>query len=177
MEERMCLVCGESTKSPLQWRVYCDDCRGLVTAVQVIASRTMKLYNIPGPREYACVDCGLPAQAYDHRYYSHPLEVDPVCLSCNNKRGPALDIVECVRELAAYGIITKYGKPSFSKRILTMIPEVTQPVISTLKIDIKQIERERIGVALAKTKGNKSAAAKILGMKRTTLLSKISTLN
>jgi hypothetical protein len=36
-----------------------------------------------------CVDCGKPARNYDHRDYHKPLEVDPVCLSCNKQRGPA----------------------------------------------------------------------------------------
>jgi hypothetical protein len=37
----------------------------------------------------ACVDCGKPARHYDHRDYSQPLKVEPVCRSCNIKRGPA----------------------------------------------------------------------------------------
>lgn len=37
----------------------------------------------------ACFDCGNPATAYDHRNYDHPLTVQPVCGSCNKKRGPA----------------------------------------------------------------------------------------
>lgn len=36
-----------------------------------------------------CVDCGLPAEHYDHRYYGKPLEVEPVCRICNIRRGPA----------------------------------------------------------------------------------------
>jgi len=38
-----------------------------------------------------CKDCGVPAQQYDHRHYSKPLEVEPVCRKCNLARGPALD--------------------------------------------------------------------------------------
>ena len=36
-----------------------------------------------------CVDCGAPATGYDHRDYARPLDVQPVCRSCNNKRGHA----------------------------------------------------------------------------------------
>lgn len=36
----------------------------------------------------ACVDCGKPAQVYDHRDYNQPIKVDPVCQKCNLKRGP-----------------------------------------------------------------------------------------
>lgn len=37
-----------------------------------------------------CVDCGSKAQAYDHRDYNRPLDVDPVCDSCNSRRGAAI---------------------------------------------------------------------------------------
>lgn len=36
-----------------------------------------------------CTDCGKPATCYDHRNYYKPLEVEPVCKSCNNKHGAA----------------------------------------------------------------------------------------
>lgn len=39
----------------------------------------------------ACVDCGAVAEVYDHRDYSKPLDVQPVCRSCNLKRGPGLN--------------------------------------------------------------------------------------
>lgn len=34
-----------------------------------------------------CIDCGTRATMYDHRDYSKPLEVSPVCGSCNIHRG------------------------------------------------------------------------------------------
>lgn len=37
----------------------------------------------------ACMDCGKRATVYDHRDYSKPLEVSPVCDSCNLRRGQA----------------------------------------------------------------------------------------
>lgn len=40
--------------------------------------------------EYACSDCGGVASEYDHRDYARPLDVDPVCRSCNCKRGAAV---------------------------------------------------------------------------------------
>jgi len=36
-----------------------------------------------------CVDCGKPARHYDHRDYTKPLDVVPVCISCNYRRGTA----------------------------------------------------------------------------------------
>jgi len=44
-------------------------------------------------REVKCTDCDNKAQVYDHREYSKPLEVDPVCKSCNMKRGPAIEVL------------------------------------------------------------------------------------
>lgn len=40
--------------------------------------------------EQQCVDCGRQAFDWDHRDYTKPLHVEPVCRSCNGKRGPAL---------------------------------------------------------------------------------------
>lgn len=37
----------------------------------------------------ACVDCGSRATVYEHRDYSRPLDVEPVCVSCNRRRGTA----------------------------------------------------------------------------------------
>lgn len=36
-----------------------------------------------------CVDCNSIAANYDHRDYSKPLDVEPVCRSCNRLRGSA----------------------------------------------------------------------------------------
>jgi hypothetical protein len=42
------------------------------------------------PDTLACVDCGQRAAHYDHRDYNRPLDVQPVCRSCNAQRGPAI---------------------------------------------------------------------------------------
>ena len=41
------------------------------------------------PTDFDCVDCGAPATGYDHRDYAKPLDVEPVCTGCNNRRGSA----------------------------------------------------------------------------------------
>lgn len=46
---------------------------------------------LPKASACACVDCAKPARDYDHRDYTEPLTVAPVCRSCNQKRGPAYD--------------------------------------------------------------------------------------
>jgi hypothetical protein len=43
----------------------------------------------------ACADCDENwAQCYDHRDYSKPLDVVPVCMSCNSHRGPAKQMAD-----------------------------------------------------------------------------------
>lgn len=37
----------------------------------------------------ACVTCGSRAAEYEHRDYSRPLDVKPMCASCNKKLGVA----------------------------------------------------------------------------------------
>ncbi len=54
------------------------------------AVRSGVLPQINGDAIVQCVDCGLPANGYDHRDYRKPLDVEPVCSSCNAYRGPAL---------------------------------------------------------------------------------------
>jgi len=44
---------------------------------------------LPRARTQKCADCGRNATGYDHRDYSRPLAVDPVCHRCNKLRGPA----------------------------------------------------------------------------------------
>lgn len=39
------------------------------------------------PEGEKCVDCGEPAKHWEHRNYARPLIVEPVCHSCNLKRG------------------------------------------------------------------------------------------
>ena len=51
---------------------------------------------IPSARRLntACEDCGKVAECYDHRDYTEPLMVVPVCFACNKRRGqgyPQLD--------------------------------------------------------------------------------------
>ena len=40
----------------------------------------------PITKNTKCVDCGEQAKYYDHRDYNKPLDVEPVCNKCNQKR-------------------------------------------------------------------------------------------
>ena len=51
--------------------------------------RAKMLGLLPALSECVCIDCGDAAQVYEHRDYSKPLEVDPVCQRCNIARGRA----------------------------------------------------------------------------------------
>jgi len=55
-------------------------------AVGRITHQAVTLGLLPHPAECICVDCGADAECFDHRDYSKPLEVDPVCISCNSSR-------------------------------------------------------------------------------------------
>ena len=43
---------------------------------------------LPKASEFVCFDCGNAATCYDHRDYKKPLDIEPVCGSCNKYRGP-----------------------------------------------------------------------------------------
>jgi hypothetical protein len=62
---------------PLAWRAH----RAVAMAV--------KRGDLQHVSTLYCVDCGKFAQCYDHRDYEKPLDVEPVCFSCNSRRGPA----------------------------------------------------------------------------------------
>jgi len=43
---------------------------------------------VPPVVYFLCVDCGDPATEYEHRDYRRYMDVEPVCDSCNKRRGP-----------------------------------------------------------------------------------------
>lgn len=45
---------------------------------------------LPQVETLLCVDCGVPAECWDHRDYRYPMLVQAVCKGCNNRRGPGL---------------------------------------------------------------------------------------
>ena len=56
-------------------------------------TKAVKSGDLPHISTHSCVDCGNPAKAYDHRDYNKPLEVEPVCVRCNCRRGKAIPLV------------------------------------------------------------------------------------
>jgi hypothetical protein len=91
----ICKACREEIPSR-GGRLYCWSCEYLRErkkrdAHQVIAKATKDglLPKLDGAIQ--CVDCGDTAQHYDHRDYDYPLNAEPVCRSCNRKRGEGVN--------------------------------------------------------------------------------------
>jgi hypothetical protein len=65
--------------------------RAMMRAAQIVC-RAIKRGDLPHLTDsiVTCVDCKVRrATNYEHRDYAKPLEVDPVCRTCNVLRGPA----------------------------------------------------------------------------------------
>lgn len=98
-----CLQCGGVALTECH---FCGDCNyvrahknGRREAATAVA-KAIKEGKLRPAKEFACVDCGIPAREYDHRDYSQPLQVEPVCARCNCKRGPGKWVrYKTVREL------------------------------------------------------------------------------
>lgn len=65
----------------------------LVKAAHAAVQLAIREGRLPKQKKCKCVDCGKRAQCYDHRDYRKPLDVEPVCKACNNKRGPGLPLL------------------------------------------------------------------------------------
>lgn len=96
----VCQRCFEADISRRwHWTMYCIPCQserlkdnGGYEAHRAVNSAVAR-GDLPPARTLACVDCGKPARDYDHRDYGKPLEVEPVCRSCNRLRGPARPVL------------------------------------------------------------------------------------
>lgn len=91
-----CPCCDDGFKRP-KWRrcTSCDRAYSLakykpIRRASARVHSAIEAGRLARPTEHTCVDCGKPATEYDHRDYSKPLEVDPVCHPCNKRRGPGL---------------------------------------------------------------------------------------
>ena len=87
-----CIDCGEElNRDPHSWR--CWKCANAAQRFQALAVAAVQKAVAAGDLAHIstrlCVDCESPASQYDHRDYSKPLAVDPVCRKCNHRRGPA----------------------------------------------------------------------------------------
>jgi hypothetical protein len=62
--------------------------------VRYVTRKAVNKGLLPHPKTLECNDCGAPAICYDHRDYNKPLEVEPVCKSCNGSRGAGIPLVK-----------------------------------------------------------------------------------
>lgn len=97
--KRMCLMCGQVDVAPRGWQtLFCFDCapkanrrNGAYQAYRAV-NAAVQSGRLPRAKTQKCVDCGKQAHGYDHRDYNKPLDVVPVCQSCNKLRGPAIPL-------------------------------------------------------------------------------------
>lgn len=105
---RICPCCGDllsKTRSDIT-AVYCMPCtysrqansnkrsingKHWQKTAHKIVSIAVKSGILQPAQKYKCVDCGKDAFVYEHRDYQKPLDVEPVCVSCNSKRGSAIN--------------------------------------------------------------------------------------
>lgn len=123
----VCALCGGA--NPMS-RMFISPYCSLFCANEVAKARAsaagplraaIKSGQIQKAGTFKCVDCGADAHDYDHRAYLDPLGVDPVCRSCNLKRGVASDVAEVVRRLHGsslpiYALMTNLKRKSAGSR-------------------------------------------------------------
>lgn len=98
---KYCVICAQET---VHRALYCNDCKRkrlnaklaskraempLMYSAYAIVREAVVAGILPKARGLKCVDCGQEAWHYDHRDYRKPLEIEPVCISCNYRRGRA----------------------------------------------------------------------------------------
>lgn len=77
----------------------CRPCREITKATQGRAYYAVRLAMLGGQlknlkaEHVPCADCGKRSACYDHRDYNRLLDVEPVCTSCNIRRGQAVAAV------------------------------------------------------------------------------------
>jgi hypothetical protein len=79
-------------------RRYCIECQGRSQRIQSSLRSAVKKAIVSGeladPKTLKCADCGAHATVYDHRDWTKPLQVEPVCNRHNLIRGPAANLME-----------------------------------------------------------------------------------
>jgi ribosome-binding protein aMBF1 (putative translation factor) len=89
-----CVKCGGANDG--RGLTYWNLCSPCFLAEEDVKTEARRVFNeakrkglFPPAKTLKCVDCSKQAMDWDHRSYDRPLEVEPVCRSCNQKRGPA----------------------------------------------------------------------------------------
>ena len=89
-----CPGCGRTADRYARKGPYCHPCATVFYKESLRCSRLITRAVLAGEmkraKDFVCVDCTRPARCYDHRDYTKPFAVDPVCGRCNLKRGHAM---------------------------------------------------------------------------------------
>jgi hypothetical protein len=93
-----CLRCRKGATVAIQSRAgLCYKCSSAHLAEGIRASskitRAIKRGQLEPAKTHLCVDCGSQARDWEHRDYTKPLAVVPVCRPCNQRRPTAFDSV------------------------------------------------------------------------------------
>lgn len=117
----------------------------------------MSLYGIP-KASGICVDCkSAEATERDHRHYSLPLDVDYVCVKCNLRRGPAVDLNNLIRAHRGLTQLSDAEELRKAESIAAHSP-------TDLERQVDEFELSLIRRALQDQHGNRTAAARQLGL-------------
>ena len=89
-----CHMCAGPINRTDHMAAFCMPCLRIAERVKATAHYAVKRLvvtgKLPPAANFACTDCDGPARCYDHRDYSKPHAVEPVCNSCNIRRGPGI---------------------------------------------------------------------------------------
>lgn len=85
-------ICSECDKIPLNKRNLRSVPANHNEKARAITLYAVRIGFLPPPTIHKCTDCGRPAECYDHRDYTKPLEVEPVCIRCNTSRGKGIPL-------------------------------------------------------------------------------------
>jgi hypothetical protein len=89
-----CPSCGAASER----RIYCQECLPIVRRIQGMVRTAVAAAGLRISKGTPCSRCKTAwALVLDHRHYSCPYDVQPVCRACNIALGPALDIGRLVR--------------------------------------------------------------------------------
>ena len=111
-------------------------------AAHSAVSTAVQSGRIPPARTLVCVDCGGRARDYDHRDYSQPLSVEPVCRSCNLLRGPAINADRGAFERTAFGRWID-AQPRGAASALSLALNVPRPLMTQWGKGIRQIPLDK----------------------------------
>lgn len=102
--QSICITCSEPFKGNKGMPLRCMRCTHVAERVRNRAYRQVFMARLSGRlpelsvEHIPCVECGSRAQHWDHRDYTKPLDVQPLCRSCNYKAGPGYMSPEQIAE-------------------------------------------------------------------------------